>query len=110
VQSTVVELALPNGAVALVRAVDLDADEGAGATKASFGDRFDVDGIAETLQGLAEALRSAVAEARPDRLTITFGIELAVKSGRLTALLVEGAGKGSLSVTVEWDRARARPA
>jgi hypothetical protein len=33
---------------------------------------------------------------------VELGLELAVKSGRLTGLLVEGAGSGSLKVTLEW--------
>ena len=46
--SRIVEVTLPNGATALVRAVDLDG----GATKTTFGDRFDVTDVAATLEGL----------------------------------------------------------
>lgn len=97
----IVEVELPNGTTALVRAVDV---EGGGATKTSFRDTFDFEHVAGTLEGLSEAIRNALAKAAPDKTTVELGIELAVKSGKLTGLLVEGQGKGSLTVKLEWAR------
>jgi Trypsin-co-occurring domain 1 len=106
VESEIVELALPNGVVALVRAVDVDgelATAGEGATKtASVAEAFDFDGVAGTLAGLSEAIRKALSGASPDRVRVDLSVELAVKSGKLTGLLVEGQGKGSLAVSLEW--------
>lgn len=56
VDRRVVDVVLPNGAVALVRAVDV---EGVGATKAGVADRFDLDEVARVLEGLSEAVKSA---------------------------------------------------
>jgi hypothetical protein len=96
----VVEVDLPNGGTALVRAREF---EGRGARKVRWEDRFDFKGVADTLEGVAEALRSSLAKARPSNVTVELGVELVVKSGKLTGLIVEGEGKGSLTVTLEWE-------
>lgn len=96
----VVEVALPNGVVALVRAVD--AGGGGGATKVSARDRFDLDGVAATVGGVAESIRSAVDRVGPRLVRVEFGVEMAVRSGKLTGLLVEGDGAAALRVTLEW--------
>lgn len=100
VESTVVEVKLPNGAVALVQARQVG---GGGATKTALG-RLDFDGVAATLEGVTEAVRAAVAKAAPSRVSVELGIELAVKSGALVGLIVDGESKGSLTVTLEWER------
>lgn len=96
----IVEVALPNGSVMLVRAADVDG--GAGATKTGWADKFDFRDVAGTLDGLSSVIKSALANAAPHKVTVELGIELAVKSGALTGLLVEGEGKGSITVTLEW--------
>ncbi len=42
--------------------------------------------------------------AKPDKMTAELGLKLAVKSGKLTGMLVEGSGTASLKVTLEWQR------
>jgi hypothetical protein len=94
-------MSLPNGATALVRAIDVD---GGGASKTGVLDAFDFTDVARTLEGISEGLRSALAKAAPDKVTVELAIELAAKAGKLTALLVDGADKGALTVTLEGDR------
>lgn len=100
VETTIEEVRLPNGAVALVQARRVD---GGGATKTAFG-RLDFDGVTATLAGVTEAVRSAVAQAAPSKVSVELGIELAVKSGVLVGLIVDGESTGSLTVTLEWER------
>jgi hypothetical protein len=108
----VVEVALPNGTVGLMQVRDID---GGGAEKVGWQDRFDFTGVADTLDGVADALRDSMARARPGKVTVELGIELAVKSGKLTGLVVEGNAKATLKVTLEWSatppagRPRLRP-
>lgn len=100
VGTRVVEVDLPNGATALVRAREFD---GGGARKVGWEGRFDFKDVAQTLEGVTSALRSSLAKARPSKVTVELGVELAIKSGKLTALIVEGEGRGSLTVTLEWE-------
>lgn len=92
----VIEVELPNGAVALVRAAEI---EGAGAEKVAWPDRFSFGDVAATLEGVAQAIRDAVERVKPDKVSVELGIELVVK---VTGLIVDGQGKGSLTVTLEW--------
>lgn len=97
----VVEVVLPNKAVALVRAVDLD-EGGRVAEKVGWRDVFDFEGVSGTLEGIAQAVRSGLEKVTPTKTTVELGIELAVKNGKLTGLIVEGDAKASLKVTLEW--------
>lgn len=99
-ESKVVEVQLPNGAVALVQARQVD---GGGATKTGLG-RLDFAGVAAALEGVTEAIRGAVAKAAPSRVSVELGLELAVRSGVLVGLIVDGETAGSLTVTLEWER------
>jgi hypothetical protein len=100
--SRVVEVVLPNQTVALVRAVELD-EGGGGAEKVGWRDTFDFEHVAGTLEGVAQAIRSGLEKVRPTRTSVELGIELAVKNGKLTGMLVEGEANASLRVTLEWD-------
>jgi hypothetical protein len=106
VDTRVVEVELPNGATTLVRAVEV---EGIGATKTGLRDKFKFDEVAETLEGITDAIKATLAKVTPDKVSVELGIELALKAGKLTALIVEGGGRGALTVTLEWERDREQP-
>jgi hypothetical protein len=95
----VVEVDLPNGATGLVAVRELD---GGGADKVGWQDRFDFQGVSDTLEGVADALRASMVRARPTKVTVELGVQLAVKAGKLTALIVGGDAKATLTVTLEW--------
>ncbi len=97
----IVEVRLPNGVQALVRAIDVDGITG-GATKTSALSALDFEEVSRTLEGLSLAVREALVAAAPQKVTLELGLELAVKAGKLTGLLVDGQGTGSLRVTFEW--------
>jgi hypothetical protein len=97
----VVEVVLPNKSVALVQVAELDGDGGP-AEKVGWRDTFDLAQVSGTLEGIAQAIRSGLDNVKPSRTTVELGIQLAVKNGKLTALLVEGQAEASLKVTLEW--------
>jgi hypothetical protein len=99
----VVEVTLPNKTVALVRAADLD-EGGQIAEKVGWKDTFDFADVTGTLEGIARAIHAGVEKAAPSKMTVELGIELAIKNGRLTGLIVEGEADASLKVTMEWDK------
>ncbi len=93
-----VEVELPNGVTALVHAVDA----GGGAAKAARAGKPDLSAVMGTLEGMSLAVKSALAKAAPDKVAVEFGLEMAMKAGALTAMLVDGRGSASLRVTLEW--------
>src|SRR5260370_23686197 len=105
----VVEVVLPNGRVALVQAADLDED-GHGAAKVGRKGIFASEDVSETLEGIARVVRSGLEKVKPSKTTVELGIQLAVKNGKLTGLIVEGKAEASLKVTFEWDTEPSAPA
>src|ERR1700733_14334226 len=97
----VVEVLLPNQTVALVQAADLD-EGGQVAEKGGWKDTFYLADVSGTLEGVAQAIRSGLEKVTPSKTTVELGIQLAVKNGKLTGLLVEGQAQASLKVTLEW--------
>ena len=97
----VVEVSLPNNTVAFVQAADLDADR-YDAAKAGRKDVFNFDDVSGTLEGIARAVRSGLQKVTPSKTTVELGIQLALKNGKLTGLIVEGKAEASLKVTLEW--------
>jgi Trypsin-co-occurring domain 1 len=59
-----------------------------------------VKAIAKELAGTLQEVRQ---EASPDKVSVKLGLEVAVESGQLTALIVKGAGKANLEITMEWN-------
>jgi len=100
-ESRILKVALPNNTVALVQAVELDEDEGV-AEKVDWKDTFDFGHVSGTLEGVAQAIRSGLEKVMPAKTTVELGIELAVKNGQLTGLIVNGKANASLKVALEW--------
>jgi Trypsin-co-occurring domain 1 len=59
--------------------------------------------VVDSLEGIVQALAIPIQRAKPKKATVKFGIELAVESGQLTAVLVKGSGKANLEITLEWE-------
>ncbi len=100
-ESKVVEVQLPNGTTMGV----LVATEPGGTDVGLFDKKdkvYDINDLSKTLDGFAELLKSIWDKAGPTKATIEVGFEIAVKSGKLTAILVEGSGTASMKVTMEW--------
>lgn len=54
-------------------------------------------------QSVTDAVRNGLERAKPSKLTVEFGCEVGVESGKLTAILVKGTGKANVKVTMEWN-------
>jgi len=61
-----------------------------------------VEQLNELVSGVGSAVLSAARAARPDEVSATFGVEIAVKPGKAVAMLAEGQAKGAISVTLTW--------
>jgi hypothetical protein len=103
-----IEVALPDGTVVWARvsgAEHLDEDRpsavGAGRRAAA-----KIQGLTETITGVAASVRAATAELGPDEVAVHFGVELSVSPGALVAVLADGEARTSLTVVLGWHRGR----
>lgn len=60
------------------------------------------DGVRATVEGIATELAQVWQKVKPSEASVTFGLKLTAKSGKLTGLVVEGGGEASLTVTLTW--------
>ena len=78
-------------------------------TRSTPGDRdvstevFSFSSITDSIESIAAELKAIFARVAPRKASVEFGIEVAVESGKLTALLVRGSGKANLKVTLSWE-------
>jgi hypothetical protein len=107
------EIDLGDGDVVLARVESLDADDlyvEHGPTGYVQGEEVSaVDRVVEragdvqqVITRVGRSVLDAARQAGPDQVAVTFGLELAAKSGKAVALLADGEAKASLSVTLTW--------
>ena len=77
---------------------------------ASFGDNEDVglagvsfEGVGKSLKAIAEEIGEVLADIKPSRASVEFGLEIGMESGQLISVLVKGTGSATLKVTLDWD-------
>lgn len=61
-----------------------------------------VEQLKEVIGEVGAAVLAAAAAAKPDEASVSFGIELAAKSGKALAVLADGEAKASIQVTLTW--------
>ncbi|MBO3739307.1 CU044_2847 family protein [Actinoplanes flavus] len=64
--------------------------------------QVDVDEFRNTIRGVSHSLRAAIDDLVPDQVQIEFGLELAVKTGKITSMLAEAGGKATVKVALSW--------
>jgi hypothetical protein len=58
--------------------------------------------VTDAIEGIAESVVCTLQKVKPRKACVEFGIEVALESGQLTALLVKGSGTSNLKITLEW--------
>lgn len=104
------EIELPGGEKVLARvSVLAPEDMPAGADEFVYDDVGAMDRMAaridqlnELVSGVGGAVLAAARDVRPDEVSATFGVELALKPGKAVALLADGEAKAALSITLTW--------
>lgn len=61
-----------------------------------------VEELGELIRGVGSSVLDAAAAARPDEASVTFGVELSAKPGKVIAVLADGEAKASVQVTLTW--------
>ena len=59
-------------------------------------------GVTDAIENIAISMLTTLEKVRPKKASVEFGIEFALESGQLTALLVKGSGTSNLKITLEW--------
>jgi len=59
--------------------------------------------VADAIEGVVQMIATPIQKVKPKKATVKFGMELAIESGQLTAVIVKGSGKGNLEITLEWE-------
>ncbi|UIX30834.1 CU044_2847 family protein [Streptomyces sp. GQFP] len=113
-QRRIQEIELPGGGTVLARVSVLDPEDWPGQLPGA-PDEFSyddvgaldhmaarVDQLTELVRGVGGAVFDAARAVKPDEVSTTFGVEVAVKAGKAVALLADGEAKATLSITLTW--------
>ena len=98
-RSETVPVQLPNGAIVKVEVTKSGREDVGFDTK-----QFQP--VADALEGVVQMIAAPIQKVKPKKATVKFGMELAIESGQLTAIIVKGSGKANLEITLEWERER----
>jgi NTP-dependent ternary system trypsin peptidase co-occuring protein len=97
-RSRAVPVVLPDGSKILAQATVMGGEEDVAVVERL----MSFEPILKTVEGLSTALQSSLEKISPRTAQVEFGIEFAVESGALAALLVQGSGRSSLTITLTW--------
>ena len=110
--NAVEQVVLPTGQAVLVRPAAAAGGEGDGrggptdvglaAAAAQPAQLAQVPGFVETVQAVAESVRLALQQHRPDTVEVQFGVELSAKTGPVLSILGEAGGTAHLKITASW--------
>ena len=95
-QTESIPVKLPNGTI-----IKIETPRREGREDVDF-EIFSFDDIGNALEGITDAIKGTIEKVKPKKTTVKFGIEVGVESGKLTAMIVKGTGKGNLEITMEW--------
>ncbi|NER80259.1 MAG: hypothetical protein F6K42_11900 [Leptolyngbya sp. SIO1D8] len=91
-----ISVSLPNGATVKFETSD------SGRKEVSL-NSFSFQEIDDALMGITDAIKNTVQKVKPQKASVKFGVEIGVESGSLTAVIVKGASKANLEITLEWE-------
>jgi hypothetical protein len=97
IPKTVVDVDVPGGNPVGLRVTTIG-----GAGDVSALGKLDLDDVADTIKSIADTLGTALKAATPDKASVEFGLEIAIKGGKLVSLITEAGGTATLKVSLEW--------
>ena len=95
-RTEVIKAELANGTILHIQATALSGEEEVAFTLPSFKE------VSNAIEGIAESVVTPLKKVKPKKASVEFGLEVALESGQLTALLVKGIGTSNLKITLEW--------
>lgn len=95
-RTEIIKAELVNGTIVHIQVTALGGEEEVAFTLPSFNE------VTHAIEGIAESVVSTLKKVKPKKASVEFGLEIALESGQLTALLVKGTGTSNLKITLEW--------
>ena len=95
-RTEIIKTELANGGTLHIQATILGGEEEVVFALPSF------EGVTHAIEGIAQSVVSTLEKVKPQKASVEFGLEVALESGQLTALLVKGSGTSNLKITLEW--------
>lgn len=96
IRSDTVPVQLPNGAIVKFEVTNTGRED------VNF-DSKQFKPVADAIEGVMQMITVPIQKVKPKRASVKFGMELAIESGELTAIIVKGSGKANLEITLEWE-------
>jgi hypothetical protein len=94
---------LPNGSEIWAEAQALGTRESEVAGFDTLRKALPLDALQESIEGLAQLVKTAIDKTKPDKACVEFGLDLGIDSGQLTALWVKGTAKANVKITLSWE-------
>ena len=95
-RTEIIKAELANGGTLHIQATILGGEEEVVFALPSF------EGVTHAIEGIAQSVVSTLEKVKPQKASVEFGLEVALESGQLTALLVKGSGTSNLKITLQW--------
>ena len=96
-----IPLKLSDGSVIRIEATPIGEQKVSGRTY-DFKDA--ISQIKSIAHDISETIREIREDSQPEKISIKFGLEIAVESGQLTSVVVKGSVKTNIEVTLEWSK------
>ena len=97
VSSELLPVQLPNGGEIYIQTQMIDPGGHVGISN------LDFHLVQKSIEGIAGVIRDGLKEIKPSKISVEMAFEMGFKSSQLVAILVEGGGKASIKVTLEWE-------
>jgi hypothetical protein len=97
-RTEIVRVKLPNG-----QEVNIEARMLGGPPQISaLSESISLKNLTNSIEGIAAVIVNQLQQVKPTKTSVKLGLEVALESGKLTALIVQGSSKGNLEITMEW--------
>ena len=98
-RTEIIKAELANGTIVHIQVTALGGEEEVAFTLPTFKE------VTDAIEGIAKSVVTALQKVKPKKAIVEFGLEIALESGQLSALLVRGSGTSNLKITLEWEEA-----
>jgi len=62
--------------------------------------------VTDAIEGIVDAIALTLHKVSPTKAVVKFGLDVAIESGKLTAMVVKGSSSANLEITLEWERSK----